>query len=200
MPPADSREEITTLLASWRGGDRSAFDRLFTLLYGELRGLARGQARRSGGALSTTTVVHEAYLKLHQGADVKDRSHFFALAARVMRQVVVDRARQREAHKRGGTAISVTFDENEVATPSSPVDILAVDMALRRLEALDERLARLVELRCFTGLSVEESAAALDISPRTAKRDWQKARALLSEALGDAVSRDHTQEDLPRRS
>ncbi len=191
MAPADPWGEITTLIGSWRAGDRSAFDRLFTLLYGELRILARRQARRSGGGLTTTTVVHEAYLKLHPGAAVKDRSHFFALAARVMRQVVVERARQRSAGKRGGEAISVTFDENDAAySGAAAFDILAVDEALRQLEALDERLARLVELRCFTGLSVEEAAAALEISPRTAKRDWQKARALLAEALRMPESRD----------
>jgi RNA polymerase sigma factor (TIGR02999 family) len=182
--------EITRLLVAWRGGDSEAFNTLFGRLYQELRSIARRQTRRRMGerTLCTTAVVHEAYLKLfdHRRKKVRDRGHFFAVAAMAMRQILVDDARRRTAKKRGGAGAAFTMDldaaEASAATPSLP-DLLAIDGALRGLEKLDPRLGRLVELRFFAGLSVEEAAEALDLSPRTVKRDWQKARAFLYRTL-----------------
>jgi RNA polymerase sigma factor (TIGR02999 family) len=131
--------------------------------------------------LSPTGLVHEAYLRLvgQAGMQLRDRRHFFALAARAMRQIVVDFARRRAADKRGGSARPLTLDERVLALPDRAAEIVALDDALGRLETLDPRLSRIVELRFFGGLSVEETAASLDVSPRTVKREWQKARAFL---------------------
>ena len=189
MDPSDPQDpgEITRLLISWRGGDRAAFDRLFPLVYDELRLLARRQLRRSGGdaTLSTTAVIHEAYLKLvdQSRAAVHDRHHFFSLAARAMRQILVDDARRRGAQKRGGGADPATLDDGAAAAAGRGADLVDVDEALLKLEAADNRLARIVEMRFFGGLSVEETAEALEVSPRTVKRDWQKARAFLYHEL-----------------
>ena len=189
MSAADSttRGEITRLLLSWSGGDRDSFDRLFPLVYDALRDLARRQLRRRSQAatLHTTDLVHEAYLKLVDPArvSVQDRNHFFALAARAMRQILVDHARRRSTDKRGGGVAAETLQDWDAAVMTHPADILAVDQALGRLEALDDRLGRLVEMRFFGGLSVEETAGALGVSERTVKRDWQKARAFLYREL-----------------
>lgn len=175
--------EVTRLLVAWRKGDEQAPGDLFTMLYQELRGLAHAQLRRRHPqqSLATTGLVHEAYLKLADQSrlDLRDRGHFLALAARAMRQVVVDRARRRAAGKRGGAAVTEVFDEEKMAAELPAVDILALDEALARLEALEPRLSRIVEMRFFAGLSVEETAAALEVSERTVKREWQKARAFL---------------------
>src|SRR5262245_2707753 len=185
---APARGEITGLLLAWRSGDRAAFDRLFGLLYEELRLLARRQLRRSGRdqTLDTTSVLHEAYLKLVDPARaaVEDRGHFMALASRAMRHILVDHARRRGARKRGaGERESL---EGDPAGPDGMPgeDLVALDAALQRLEALDPRLGKVVELRFFGGLSVEEAAEALTTSPRTIKRDWARARAFLSLELG----------------
>lgn len=178
--PSDG--DITGLLAALREGDRAALDRLFPLVYRELHDRAHGQLarHRPGDTLSTTALVHEAYLKLTDSAHqtYQDRVHFFAVASRAMRQILVDYARRRMAVKRGG-APPVTLDPEVVGDPGRPEELVALDEALVRLEALDERLARTVEMRFFGGLSVEETAAALGVSPRTVKRDWRKARAVL---------------------
>jgi RNA polymerase sigma factor (TIGR02999 family) len=183
---APARGEITGLLMAWRAGDRSAFDRLFGLLYDELRLLARRQMRRSGRdqTLDTTSVLHEAYLKLVDPAraSVEDRGHFMALASRAMRHILVDHARRRGALKRGAGDRVALDDEPGPITPAGE-DLVALDGALQRLEALDPRLGKVVELRFFGGLSVEEAAEALATSPRTIKRDWQKARAFLFHEL-----------------
>lgn len=184
------RGQITRLLASWRAGDAGAFSTLFDLLYAELRSIARRQMRGRSGAqtLGTTAVVHEAYLKLvdHTRPGFNDRGHFFAVAAKAMRQIVIDHARRRSAMKRGGAIPASAFDEAAFPAMNPKLtDLLAIDGALRRLEELDPRLGRLVELRFFAGLSVEEAAEALDVSPRTIKRDWQKARAFLYRVLAD---------------
>jgi len=192
--PESAQGEITRLLVRWRSGEADALNRLFPLVYDALRDLARRQIRRAGsdGTLGTTALVHEAYLKLvdHTRANLRDRGHFFALAARAMRQILIDDARRHMAKKRGGPEKPLSLDE---ATPSVSVaaaQILAVDEALKRLEALDERMGRLVEMRFFGGLSVEEAAECLEISPRTVKRDWQKARAFLyRELAGDVDAR-----------
>jgi RNA polymerase sigma factor (TIGR02999 family) len=178
--------DVTRLLVAWRQGDPAAPGDLFTLVYDQLRALARFQVHRGGAehSLSATGLVHEVYLKLvdHSRLDVRDRGHFFALAARAMRQVLVDRARRRSAGKRGGSALPVALDEAPVADARTD-ELLALDEALSRLESLDPRLVRLVEVRFFAGLSVDEAAEALETSPRTVKRDWQKARAVLHREL-----------------
>jgi RNA polymerase sigma factor (TIGR02999 family) len=179
--------DITGLLGSWRGGDRAAFDRLFPIVYEELRVLARRQLRRAGGSptLATTALLHEAYLKLVQQprASVEDRGHFFALAAKAMRHILVDHARRRGAHTRGEGSQGTLPDDVASAASAGAAEIVEVDRALERLEALDPRLGRIVEMRFFGGMSVEETAEALAVSPRTVKRDWQKARAFLYQAL-----------------
>jgi RNA polymerase sigma factor (TIGR02999 family) len=178
--------EITAVLTALREGDRTAMDRLVPLVYRELRERAHRQlARRSpGDTLSTTALVHEAYLKLvdseHQS--YQNRVHFFAVASRAMRQILVDQARHHAAGKRnGGRAISL--DDECFAAPDREEELIALDEALTQLETLDERLARIVELRFFGGLSVEETAEVSGISPRTVKRDWRKARAFLFRAM-----------------
>ena len=175
--------EFTRLLVLWRQGVPGSLDRLFPLVYDELKRLARRQRGRGvpGGTLSTTALVHEAYLKLVDPSrvEIQDRRHFFALAARVMRQLIVDSARRRSAGKRGGGVPDVVLDELHAASAERPVDVIAVEEALTRLQAVDPRLARVVEMRFYAGLSVEETADMLDTSPRTVKREWQKARAFL---------------------
>jgi RNA polymerase sigma factor (TIGR02999 family) len=183
-------EGITELLAAWRAGDREAPNRLIPLVYEELRRLAR---RRLGGpdqTLQTTALVHEAYLKLaaHSELAVQDRHHFFALAAKAMRQIVVDHARKRTAGKRGGGVRAVALDDLQIPVDDCADEMLALDEALERLSTLDETLSRIVELRYFAGLSVEETADALDCSPRTVKRGWRQARAFLHHEL--ATRRD----------
>ena len=187
MPDRVPAGEITALLIAWGQGDRAAFDQIFGLLYPELHRLARAQLAMAGrrGTLSPTGLIHEAYLKLagQSRLRLEDRGHFFSLAARVMRQVAVDLARQRAAQKRGGGVGQVPLDEAGLAIEERAAEIVALDEALGRLEALDPRLARIVELRFFAGLSVEEAAEALALSERTVKRDWQKARAFLFSEL-----------------
>lgn len=156
---------------------------LFAAVYGELKRLAHGQlARGPRGTLSTTALVHEAYLKL-RGSSVGDREHFLALAARAMRQVLVDYARERRAAKRGGGLARVSLDGEALAVETLVDEVLAVDTALARLEAVDERLARLVEWRYFGGMTDVEIAAALGVTDRTLRRDWLKARAFLYREL-----------------
>lgn len=193
MPePSKAPGDVTQLLAAARDGDRSAFDRLFGLVYHELRRIARGQKHEGGETLRATALVHEAYLKMMQGASLtpEDRGHFFSTAARAMRQILVDRARRRNAQKRGAGAAIELLDEEHVGTGASPEEILGIDRALEKLEELDPRLVRLVELRYYAGLSVEETAEALAVSERTVKRDWRRARAFLFEQLsgGSTVS------------
>lgn len=181
--------EITRLLAAWKGGDADAGEQLLPLVYGELRRIARGQRRRlaSGDTLSTTALVHEVYLKLADAGAlrIQDRGHFFAIAATAMRQLLVDAARRRGAAKRGGPAHHTDLPTAVAADGAGGqmVDVLALDTAMSRLADLEPRLVRLVELRFFAGLSVEETADAMEISPRTVKRDWQKARLFLYHQL-----------------
>jgi RNA polymerase sigma factor (TIGR02999 family) len=173
---------ITELLAAWRGGDPEAIDRLMPLVYNELRTLARYRLRSNRDqTLQTTALVHEVYLKLAQHSQllVHDRQHFFALAARAMRQLTVDYARRRAAEKRGGGARLVPADDVALPAVDRAEQIVALDGALDRLARIDEPLSRIVELRYFAGLSVEETAEVLGCSERTVKRGWRKARALL---------------------
>jgi RNA polymerase sigma factor (TIGR02999 family) len=190
---ATASGEITSLLAAARQGDGSATPRLVALVYGELRAMARRQLRRRrpGQTITTTALVHEAYLKLvdQEGATWLDRSHFLAVAALAMRHILVDSARRRVAKKRGGEDVRVPFDElrlggGEPGAEARAVEVLAIDRALTSLAALDERLSRLVELRFFAGLTEDETAQVMGTSERTVRRDWRKARAFLFQALG----------------
>lgn len=186
-------QAITRLLQEWSGGRSDAVERLVPLVYRELHGLAsRHLARERGGhTLQPTALVHEAYLRLSKTAspDWQDRVHFFAVAARVMRRILVDHARQRGRIKRGGAAPVVPLDDVEPAAGAAidPVDALALDGALSRLEDLDARQAKVVELRFFGGLTVEETAEVMGVSSGTVKRDWVVARAwLYRELTGDS--------------
>lgn len=184
-----SSEEITRLLVSIRDGDRDALNRLFPLVYDELHGMAHRTlaGRRSGDTLNTTALVHEAYLKFHDQdrLTLQDRNHFFSVAAMAMRQIVIDCARRQKAEKRGGSRQRVDLELADLPVYDLAEEILALDDAISRLIKLDERLGRVVELRFYGGLTVEETAEVLDIDPRTVKRDWRKARAILYASLGE---------------
>jgi RNA polymerase sigma factor (TIGR02999 family) len=178
------------VLRGWRAGDDSAMERLIPAVYDELQGIARRHLGREhpGHTLSTSALVHEAYLNLldQSSVDWQDRVHFFAIASRTMRRVLVWHARKRSASKRGGAGPALSLDEAvALAGEDDPdsVDVLALNEALDRLEDVDPRLCRVIECRHFGGLSVEETAHALDVSPATVKRDWQAARAWLRVAL-----------------
>ena len=182
----DSGETIRSLLAA-AGGDPKAADRLLPQIYAELRALAAHylKGERAGHTLQPTALVHEAYLRLVRidRVDWEGKSHFFAMAAREMRRVLVDHARRRGADKRGGDWDRVTLSEGIAEQGDHVVDVLALDQALDRVAARHERRARVAELRLFAGLEIGEIAAVLDISPRTAKEDWKMARAWLGREL-----------------
>lgn len=181
------RDDITGLLQAVEGGSPGALDRLAPLVYEELRQLAAGylRAERADHTLQTTGLVHEAWLKLVDQTRTtwKNRAHFFGIAAQAMRRILVDHARRRRSAKRDGGR-PVTLDEDAAAAPADSDEVLAVDEALDRLAGLDARQARIVELRYFAGLSVEETAQALEVSPATVKRDWVLAKAWLQRELG----------------
>jgi RNA polymerase sigma factor (TIGR02999 family) len=189
MPPRD----ISQLLADLRVGDRDALEHLMPVVYAELRQLAAHYLRRERSAhtLQPTALVHEVYVRLaghvdQHGAAWEDRAHFFGIAARVMRQVLVDYARAGGAAKRGAGRLRVTLSEGSHVTPGPDIDILALEAALTRLATLDAGQARLVELRFFAGLTLEEAADVLGRSARTLKRDWRSARAWLQRELSGA--------------
>jgi RNA polymerase sigma factor (TIGR02999 family) len=176
--------EVTRLLEAAGTGDRSAFDRLYQAVYDELRRMAEGNMRRerAGHTLQPTALVNEAYLRLVPNASGwEDRRHFFGAAAEAMRRILVDYARQRLANKRGGEYERVTLTESGASVPAAEegLDVLQIDAALDELRNESERLADLVKLRFFAGMSIEDAAQALTISPATAKRDWAFARAWL---------------------
>jgi RNA polymerase sigma factor (TIGR02999 family) len=180
-------EQITGLLQAWRDGDRDALDQLVPMVYDELRRIAHRYMRRqaAGQTLQTTAVVHEAYMRLAGQDEIawQNRAHFYGVCAQVMRSLLVDRARARGAAKRGGGQYKVSISDG-VAAPGNPdIDIVALDDALERFAAIDPRKARIVELRYFGGLTVEETAAFLDLSPITIKREWLKAKAWLYNEL-----------------
>jgi RNA polymerase sigma factor (TIGR02999 family) len=186
--PAD----VTKLLHAWSLGDRSALEQLIPLVERELRRLARGyMAReRKGHTLQPTALVHEVFLRLVQGTTLRyqDRAHFLGIAAKLMRRVLVDHARTRGFQKRGGGAVRVPLEEDLLSAPAPDLDVVALDRALTAFAAIDPRKSRVVELRFFGGLSVEETAAVLEVSTDTVKRDWRLARQwLLRELSGDAV-------------
>lgn len=174
------------LVQGARQGDREAVDRLFELAYGELRRRAHWARQRGGSVtLNTTALVHEAYLKLtpDRGLEIADSAHFNYVMVRAMRQVLVDEARRRGAQKRGGDQDFVTLHEGDGSAPVRADQLLALDQALERLAAFDERKAKVVECRFFCGFEVEETAGMLGISSATVKRDWRSARAWLAQEL-----------------
>jgi RNA polymerase sigma-70 factor, ECF subfamily len=195
-PPAPSPDaqdaDVTGLLLAWGHGDQSAADRLVVAVYDELRRQAERAMRREGGehTLQATALVHESYLRLvdQRRVEWRNRGHFFAIASTVMRRVLVDHARARLTAKRGGgvAPISLAGAERGGEHGTDDVDLLALHEALERLAALDPEQARLVELRYFGGLTIEETAEALDVSPATVKREWALARAWLRRELAGA--------------
>ncbi len=175
--------EVSQLLLSWRQGDRKALDALVPLVYQELRRLARLQLRneRSNHTLQSAALVHEAYLRLIGASpgEWQGRAHFLAIAAQLMREILVDYARRHAAAKRGGGACKLSLDEAAITPRQTDVDLVALDDALRELSRLDRRQCRVVELRFFAGLTLQEIAEVLDIAPATVQRDWTAARAWL---------------------
>lgn len=183
-------EAITRLLHRWQQGDAGARDRLFVIVYDELRRRAAAQLRRErrGHTLRPTALVHEAYLRLlgQDRAHWQNRAQFFAVASRTMRRVLVDHARERNAGKRAGQALRVALDEDAAAVQPREVDLIALDHALDDLAALDARQSRVVEMRYFAGLGMEEIATLLEVSRATVDRDWRFARTWLYRRLAAA--------------
>ena len=183
-----SPSDVTALLGDWSRGNQSALNQLLPLVYAELRRIATRQIRgeRAGHTLQPTALVHEVYLRLvdQRNVDWRNRAHFFGVAARVMRRILVDHARSHNASKRGDGLPRVSIDEAwEVAGPDG-LPVLVLDQALDRLAGMDEDLARIVELRAFGGMTIEEAACVLDVSLSTAKREWRTAKAWLTRELG----------------
>ncbi len=179
---AVSESPADRLLEQWTHGDTAALDALFPLVYDELRRLARSYLRgeRSGHTLESTALVHEAYLRLvNQNTSWQNRAHFFGIAAQMMRRILVDHARGHNAARRGEGACKVTLDEKIAGVQQRDIDVMAVDEALTRLAQFDVQQSRIVELRFFAGLSIEDTSEVLKISPATVKRDWAMAKAWL---------------------
>ena len=183
MRPLPNTAEVTGLLLKWGQGNDSALERLIPLVYDELHRIARRHIGHEaiGHSLQPTALVNEAYLRLVAAHNVawQDRTHFLAVSARIMRRILVDHARSRRYQKRGGDAVRVTFDEALAVSDESTQDLVALDDALVALETFDERKSRVIELRFFGGLSVEETASVLEVSPDTVLRDWRLAKAWL---------------------
>src|SRR5262245_23229015 len=184
---AGSRPDITELLLAWSGGDAAAFDRLVPLVYRELRRLAKYYMaqEKPNHTLQATALVNEAYLRL---IDVnrmhwQNRAHFFAVSAQMMRRILVEFARSRNRHKRGGEAQRITLQEAPELSEATPLDIQALDDALSKMATVDQRMSQVVELRFFGGLSVQETAAVLKVSPETVLRDWKTAKVWLLREL-----------------
>jgi RNA polymerase sigma factor (TIGR02999 family) len=185
--------DVTQLLVNWSRGDQAALDQLLPLVYGELRRLASAYLRRerSNHTLQSTALVHEAFLRMVSQQDVqwKNRAHFYGIAAQMIRRILVDYARSQHAEKRGAGAVKLELDEAMGVAHSTPeIDLLGLNDALDRLAALDERQSRVVELRFFAGLSIEETAEVMHLSPASIKREWQTARAWLFREM--SASRD----------
>ncbi len=187
MGGTPSRDGVTELLSRWNDGDVAARDALIPLVYDELRRVAKKNlaGQRSDHTLQATALVHEAYLRLvnRQAANWQGRTHFFALAAQMMRQILVDHARMRSAAKRGGGAVTLVLEDDVAGKPEMTLDLIGLDRAMKRLASLDARQSQIVELRFFGGLSIEEAARVVDISPATAKREWATARVWLHHAM-----------------
>ena len=182
-----SPQQVTQLLIDWRNGDRDALDQLMPLVYDELRRIAKRSRRAhpSGNTLQTTDLINEAYLKLagKSGIDWQDRVHFFAVAARVMRYLLIDNVRAKQSAKRGGGSVQISLDEVALISPERSREILALDEALERLAAMDERKSRIIEMRYFAGMNIEEVAEVLNVSEVTVKREWTRAKAWLYREL-----------------
>lgn len=180
-------KDVTQLLVAWSDGDQAALDELIPLVYEELHRLAQRRLgrERGGHTLQPTALVHEAYLRLIDQKQVRwqNRAHFFAVAAQLMRRILVDYARRRHYAKREGGALRVTFDEAELVSQERAADVVALDDALTALASLDPRKSQIVELRFFGGLSIEETAEALGVSPGTVMRDWTLAKAWLQREI-----------------
>jgi len=183
-----SPRDITVLLGDWSRGDQTAFNQLLPLVYAELRRVAarRLRSERSNHTLQPTALVHEVYIRLvdQRRVDWQNRAHFFGVAAQVMRRILVDHARRHGAAKRGDGVRCVAIDEAKDVAAADEIPILALDQALDRLDKIDAELARIVQLRAFGGLTIEEAADVLGVSPSTAKRDWRTAKAWLNRELG----------------
>ncbi len=186
-------QEVSQLLLDWSDGDREALDKLIPVVYQELRRLAHHYMRqeRAGHTLQTTALVNEAYMRL---ADYKrtrwqGRAHFFAVAAQVMRRILVENARSRKYQKRGGGVQQVSLDEAAFVSEGRSAEVVAIDDALTELEAWDKRKGKIVELRFFGGLSIEETAEVLKISPTTVEREWRSAKAWLHRAISEGGRR-----------
>lgn len=189
--PTPSPQEVTQLLADWGKGDQSALDKLFPLVHSELRRIAQRQmsGERPGHTLQATALVNEAYLKLagQQGFDWQNRAHFFAVCAQVMRHILIDHARAHARDKRGGGAIQVSLNEALAVAEDQAAHFIALDEALRVLERLDPQKGKIVELRYFGGLGIEEAAEVLNVSPRTVRREWQRAKAWLYRMMTEGI-------------
>ena len=191
----DAPDNVTQLLLQWRSGDEAAFARLIPLVYGELRRLARRCLRheQGGGAITTTVLVHEAYLRLLNASQVpwQDRAHFFAIAAQLMRRVLVEEVRRRKFQKRGGELTRVALEDVAATVAERGVEVLALDEALGKLEKFAPRKCRVVELRFFGGLSIEETATVLGVSVDIVKREWRTAKLWLLRTLTDPAESSH---------
>src|SRR6187200_2835232 len=187
--PSSTRQEVTRLLGDWSGGEERALEKLFSLVQPELHRLAHHymSRERAGHTLQTTAILNEAYLRLveNPAPSWQDRTHFIAVAAQLMRRIMVDHARKRHSLKRGAGALRVTLDEAAWVTETRSEELLALDEALDRLAVQDPRKSQIVELRYFGGLTVEETAEFLKLSQRTVEREWTMAKAWLYRALSE---------------
>jgi RNA polymerase sigma factor (TIGR02999 family) len=188
---AQGAQNITELLVGYGRGDKEALDRLMPIVYDELRRQAARYLRReqAGHTLQTTALIHEAYVRLVDQRNVQwqNRAHFFGIAAQLMRRILVDHARTKKRVKRGGSDVRVSLGEATVAVKGQDLDVVALDEALERLAQIDEQQSRVVELRFFSGLTVEETAEVMGISPATVKRDWSMAKAWLHRELSGHI-------------
>ncbi len=183
-----AQAEVTQLLLDWSNGDQNALDKLVPLVYDELRRLARHYMQREtpGHTLQTTALVNEAYLRLvDQTVPWQNRAHFFAIAAQMMRRILIDHARSHARQKRGGGTVQVSLDEAAIMPQEQAAELIALDEALQRLTEIDPRRGRVVELRFYGGLSIEETANVLKISPNTVMRDWNLAKAWLFKEINE---------------
>ncbi len=187
----EQSHEVTQILQEWRDGDKNAAERLFPLVYNELKRQARSflKRERSDHTLQPTALVHEAYLRMvdQTSLAVENRLHFYAVAARVMRQILVDHARQHKAEKRGGAAQRFTLEDIDVLPAQSATDLLELDEALQKLETLDNRKCQVVDMRFFGGLNEDEIAEVLGVNEKTVRRDWQFAKLWLFRELSQSV-------------
>lgn len=180
-------QQVTKLLKRWSSGNESAFDDLMPIVYDELRRMAKGYMNRqdSGHTLQTTELIHEAYLKLagSEARDLKNRAHFFGVAAKAMRHILVDYARSKSSEKRGGDRQRISMVENQFVSDEKSDEIVALDEAMSKLDELDERKSKVVEMKFFGGLTVEEISKVLKVSAMTVKRDWSFAKTWLSKEI-----------------